>query len=68
MLFYGTTFAALFAAAWLITQLTLKAAVPVLYGQEGVGDYLGDYLRISTPLTSLWLVLIVWVFVRRSSS
>ena len=41
------TFLVLLAAAYLITQFAFRAAVPVLYGQEGVQDYLVDYLDIS---------------------
>ena len=62
------TFLVLLAAAYLITQFAFRAAVPVLYGQEGVQDYLVDYLRISVPLASLWVVLIIWAFARRSSN
>ena len=58
----------LLAVAYLLTQSAFRAGLPVFYGQEGVQNYLGDYLRISAPLGALWIVLIVWVFSRRSSS
>ena len=66
ILSYGLTFAALLAAAYLFTLFAFRAAVPVLYGQEGVHDYLGDYSKISVPLGALWIVLLIWVFARRS--
>ena len=65
---YGLTFGALLVLVYLLTQLTLRAALPILYGQEGAREYLGDYLRISLPLGTLWIVLIIWVFARRSRS
>jgi hypothetical protein len=46
----------------------LRAGLPILYGEEGVREYLSDYLRLSVPLGSIWIVLIIWVFARRSSS
>ena len=45
----GLTFLVLLAVAYLITQFAFKAAVPVLYGQEGVENYLSDYLGSRRP-------------------
>ncbi len=64
----GLTFLVLLAVAYPITQFAFSAAVPVLYGQEGVRSYLDDYHRISVPLGSLWVVLVIWAFARRSSN
>jgi hypothetical protein len=64
----GLTFLVLLAIAYLITQIAFRAAVPVLYGQEGEQHYLADYLRISVPLAAVWVVLIIWAFARRSSN
>ena len=63
---YALTLSALLAVAYLLTQFALRAALPILYGKEGVQAYLSDYLRLSVPLGSLWIVLLVWVFARRS--
>jgi hypothetical protein len=66
LLSYTLTFAVLLAVAYLLTQFALRAGLPILYGSQGVHDYLRDYLRISMPLASLWIVLLVWAFARRS--
>ncbi|MFN2168570.1 MAG: hypothetical protein ACK2U9_20235, partial [Anaerolineae bacterium] len=68
ILSYVLTFAVLLAVAYLLTQFALRAGLPIIYGQEGVQQYLGDYLKISIPLGSLWIVLLVWVFARRCPS
>ncbi len=62
------TFAILLAAAYLLVQFTVRAGLSILYGLEGVQNYLGDYLRIVTPLGSVWLVFLIWAFARRSAS
>jgi hypothetical protein len=68
MLSNGVTFLVLLAAAYLLTRFTFQAGLPILYGEEGVHDYLADYLSISIPLGALWIVSISWVFARRSRS
>jgi hypothetical protein len=65
---YGLTFGILLVLVYFLSQLTLRAGLPILYGEEGVREYLSDYLRLSAPLGSIWIVLIIWVFARRSSS
>jgi hypothetical protein len=62
------TIGVLLLAAYAISQFALRAGLPILYGQEGVRDFLGDYLTISAPLGAIWIVLLVWVFARRSPS
>ncbi len=64
----GLIYLFLFAAAYLMGQFVFRAGLPVYYGQEGVQNYLGDYLRISVPLSALWLASIIWVITRRSNS
>jgi CHAT domain/NACHT domain len=68
ILSYGVTFFVLLAAAYLLTRFTFKAGLLILYGEEGVRNYLADYLRISIPLGAVWIVCISWVFARRSRS
>ena len=60
------TFLVLISISYLLTQFTLRAALPILYGQEGVQNYLNAYLRIAMPLASLWMVVAIWAFARRS--
>ena len=64
----AVTFLVLLTAAYLLTRFTFEAGLLILYGQEGVRSYLADYLRISIPLGALWVVMISWVFARRSRS
>ena len=56
------------AISILLTQFTLRAALPILYGQAGVQNYLGAYLQVGMPLASLWMVLVIWAFARRAPS
>jgi hypothetical protein len=37
-----------------VTLAPLEAGLLILYGQEGVRNYLADYLRLSIPLGALW--------------
>lgn len=62
------TFLVLLAFAYLLTQFTLRAALPILYGEEGVANYLSAYLRVAMPLASLLIVLLIWAFSRRARS
>jgi hypothetical protein len=66
ILSYAVTFGVLLAAAYLLTRFTFEAGLLILYGEEGVRNYLPDYQKISIPLGALWIVLISWVFARRS--
>jgi len=60
------TFAILLALAYLLTQFTLRAGLPILYGEEGVQNLQNTYLWVAMPLVSLWIVLLIWAFARRS--
>jgi hypothetical protein len=62
------TVAVLMAISTLLTQFTLRAALPILYGQAGVQNYLSAYLQVGMPLASLWMVLVIWAFARRAPS
>ena len=60
------TFLFVLAVAFMVTLFLLNAGLPIIYGQEGVQVYLKDYLRLAIPLASLWIVVLVWTFARRS--
>lgn len=62
------TFLTLLAISYLLTWFTLRAGLPILYGQEGVQNFQGAYLWVAMPLASLWMVLLIWAFARRSRS
>jgi hypothetical protein len=64
----AVTFSILLALAYLLTHFTLRAGLPILYGEEGVQNFLGAYLWVAMPLASLWIVLLIWAFARRSPS
>jgi hypothetical protein len=65
ILSYALNVGLLLGLAYLLTRFLLQTALPVFYGQAGMRDYLYDYIRVSVPLGSLWIVVLIWVFARR---
>jgi hypothetical protein len=66
--FYLFSFLSLLLISSAVVQFTFRSAVPIFYGSQATENFLREFTTISAPLGSLWIVSIVWILSRRSSS
>jgi hypothetical protein len=65
--FYLTGFLILLIIASIAVQFEVLTFLPILFGEEGVQNFLSEFTRITVPLGSLWVASFIWIISRRSS-